>query len=262
MAFNNKNNKNFYIVDRTLVLKENLPIFELENVILNYLITSVKLTNLRSDKYPYKFSFFPDCVIELEINHRYKHQLNSVNRNIKKLIINGYQHNIKCFPTRLEKVLIKNYNLKITNLLPETLTHVEGIYNFTTFLPNLNFLSIIDNTILPQLSSNLEYLDIGNNYNYPLNLPNNLKVLVIGNNYNHPLKLPENLVTLEFKEDSIFNSPLELPLKLKVLYLGNFYNQKLYLPNEFEYLSIGKNFCQDIYNLTPEVFINWSRKFL
>lgn len=255
--------KDYIITYNKFTLKSDIDYIKFFELIQSKNISDFKLSPLSKKVYKHKLKNLPFSINTLEINSRYRYPLNTISSHIKKIIINGYDLPIYIFPNGVENIEIIAYNKKIKCSIPLKIKQLEGICEFTQFLPYLERLSIKDNYPLPHLSENLKYLDIGDYYNHNLyNLPEKLNYLRIGKGFEKEIKLPEKLETLIFDHESDFNNPLVLNKNLKVLELPSNYIYILNLPPSLTYLSVGrtyKNVIDLIKQQMPNLFINYSR---
>jgi hypothetical protein len=214
-----------------------------------------KLTHLMIFKYQYKHHL-PLSIRHLTINmYDIEYKFIDLPRNLKYLYISVYD------ATNKDDVY-NDFSRKI-NKLPDTLTHLDWEYYFTSSNPiqvpklplGLKYLRIKyyqEHEIghshkLPDLPSKLIYLNIGDNFNQILpKPPSTLKHLELGNNFNHALpELPSTLKHLELGDN--FNHVLpKLPLELEVLILGNQFNHEIPHLSKLKHLDLGKHFIHKL----------------
>ncbi|BCS82656.1 F-box and FNIP repeat-containing protein [Cotonvirus japonicus] len=155
---------------------------------------------------------------------------------------------------------IKFIKYKATNLgVPEKITHL-------TFENNFN--EPIENKIDDNISKNLISLDLGCNFNHPINefisKCVNLKDLRVGCWFNQPLdKLPPGITHLTLGNSYICSLKNVLPNSLTHITFGDNFNESLenIIPPNIKALKFGFSFNQPITGVIPNgithLFFDW-----
>ena len=180
---------------------------------------------------------------------------------LHSLSIYNYPHTIPALPDGLKKFTVHSIQHSISEIYPHSLPERLKILKLHCVR------GILD---IPEEC--LEVLELGDNYNESIFLPDTLKKLRLGNSFNQEIKLPPGLLELSLGDN--FNQPLTLPdtlTKLRIgakfderlrnientrltqLILGNAYSQHFYhrLPPTLLELTMGFRFHQDLHQVLP-----------
>lgn len=192
--------------------------------------------------------YLPDSL--LEINFLVKRELETIHlpSNLKILNLYNYSNNLKIIGN-FEN--LRECNCYDSNILPIRPNKIQFRQNFNSKLigslpESLLDLRLVDYNHYIDFSNNLQHLNLGNRYNYPIDFsklgnlislvlsddyshfidffPDSLNVLILGNSYNHKIsKLPNNLKVLKVKN---YGSELleYLPASLECFVCKNSFN--------------------------------------
>lgn len=90
-------------------------------------------------------------------------------------------------------------------------------------------------------------MELGEDFNHPLEFPSTLRRLSVGRDYMHPLILNEGLVALEIWGSSLYDHPLKIPSTMKILKLDcNGFDRPLDLPHGLHTLHLG-NYTRELF---------------
>jgi hypothetical protein len=221
-------------------LSNSVEIIELNGdfIKLNNLPSNLKIFRLEENNDHNGIIYFPISIKEIDLNDEVQILNISNCINLKKFKYNFCNYTLfNELPDSVEELILDNsYLPKMMNaIIPKNLKYFS--YNHTIY-----YMSLYHNCNhnLNNILDNVKILDVGPNYNQPLNLPDNINELRINSNYNHFESIVDSnlhsLVINNYTNDTNTKNII-FPKKLIKLDIDINFNFEL-LPNTIEELII------------------------